>query len=192
MIAARANPDFFGREGNTSTRGSSTASWSLTAAPGNVAAVSRVEVYAITGTVSGISTGDEVSIISIRNPEHGIAPRVYLRNKTIYEYDSELQTDSSNYVTRLKIFYSYLPATKTSGSDQLDLPDEFANVLIVPLARLMALRDQRVDELPGLDEEWKLAIITFLNHMGVFDEVTIREFLAIPAAAGGGVGIQNG
>lgn len=183
LIAAKVNPDYFGREGNTATRGSYTATWSLTAAPGNIAAVSKVEVNLITGTVTGVSIGDEVSIVSIRNPETGLAPRAYLRNKTIYDYNSEMSTNASNYVTRLKIYYSYLSPARTGSSDTLDLPDEHANLIIIPLARIMAIRDQRVDELPGLDAEWQLAITSYLNHLGVFDEVTIREFSTIPAAA---------
>lgn len=183
LTAARENPDFFGREGNTSARASSTDSWSLTSAPGNIAAVSKIEVQSITGSVSGISAGDDVNIISIRDPDAALAPRVYIRNKTVREYNQELQDDSSNYVTRLKVYYSFLPPDRTSTSDSLALPGEFNNLVILPVAALMAIRDQRPEEAQVLQSEFQLDWSTFLQHLGVFDEGVIRELSQVQASA---------
>lgn len=185
QIAARGNPDYFGREGNTDARATSSDSWSLTSAPGNIAAVSKITVAAITGTVTGISTGDDVNVVSIRNPEDGLAPRVYIRNKTIREYNSELQDDSSNFVTRLKIFYSYLPVDKTSTTDSMEIPDEWNNLVVLPLAGLLALRDQREAEAQVLGQEYSTHLDLFINSLGVYDEATIRELKQMAASVPG-------
>jgi hypothetical protein len=183
MEAARENPDYFGVEGNTAARGSSTATWDLSANPGNVSAISKIEIAASVGSPSGLSAGDEIDLVSIRHPEYGVAPRVYVRNRVAHEYSSELQDDASNYVSQLKLFYSWLPATRTSVSDVLDLPDEHLGLVVLPLAKLLAVRDQRPDEVPALDAEYQMHYATFLQAVSVFDEATIRELDATPASS---------
>lgn len=181
--AARLNPDYFGREGATATRGSSTASWSLSGTPGNVASVQRVVVDAIVGTVSGISIGTEVNLVSVRNPEVALAPRAYVRDKTVFEYGSELQTDSSNYVSRLKVWYSFLPSARTAVGDNLDVPTEHVLLVVLPLAALFATRDQRPDDAAQLMQEYTMEREIFLRHVGVFDEGVVRDLKAVPARA---------
>lgn len=175
LVAARENPSYFGEEANSSTRATSSDSWDLSSSPGLVAAVSKLEVESIVGSVSGISTGDKVNVIDIREPFVEIAPRAYLRGKTVREYNDELQDDASNYVSRLKVFYSPLPLNKTATTDSLDLYDEHADLVVIPLAARLALRDQRPEEaqfLQGLlQEEW----LNFILHLTVSDEVTVRE-----------------
>jgi hypothetical protein len=183
MEAARENPDYFGTEGTTSARGSSTATWDLLTNPGNISAISRIEVAAIVGTVAGISVGDEVSLISIRHPEHGVSPRLYVRNRVAHEYGSELQDDASNYVSQLKLWYSWLPATRTATSDVLDLPDEHLALVVLPLAKLFAVRDQRPDEVQALELEYQMHYATFLQAVSVYDEGMIREITATPASS---------
>lgn len=183
MTAARFNPDFFGREGLTNARGSSTASWSLATAPGNVAAVSLAEVSAVVGSPTGLSTGDEVYLVSRRHPEHAIAPRAYIRNKTLYEYGGELGDDASNYVSRLKIFYSFMPSRRTATSDNLDIPDELSNLVSLPLASLLAMRDQRPDEAQAMMSEYIDLFAGFVSYIQGFDEGATREFEQVPAAS---------
>lgn len=182
LVAARENPNYFGREGNTSARAFE-GTWSLTTAPGNVAAVSKVEISAIVGTVSGRSVGDEVYITDIRRPWTAAAPRVYLRNKVLREYSSELSTDSSNYVSTLKVFYSYLPPRRTATSDSLDIPEEHEDLVVLPMAARLALRDQRPEEAALLqqlaEQEWEV----FLAQLTVFDEGAQRELNAAQAAS---------
>tara|TARA_R110002050_G_scaffold28190_1_gene72775 strand:- start:1148 stop:1834 length:687 start_codon:yes stop_codon:yes gene_type:complete len=183
MEAARENPDYFGKEGTTAARGSSTATWDLTATPGNVAAISRVEISTLVGSPTDLTVGDEVNVVSIRNPIHGITPRVYVRNRTMYEYDSELGTNSTNYVSRLKIWYSFMPSRRTATSDSLDLPDEYTALVEVSLAKLFAIRDQRPDEVQALDMEYKMHYAAFLQAVSVYDEGSIRELDDIPASS---------
>lgn len=192
LIAAQHNPDYFGREGNTASRASSTDDWDLSATPGNIAAVSKLEVESITGSVTGVSTGDEVSIVSIRNPEFAVAPRAYLRDKTLFEYSSELQDDASNFVTRLKVYYSFLPSNRTAGSDTLDIPDEYITLVVLPLARVMAVRDQRADEVGPIDQEFQLDFANFIQQVSVFDEGSVRGLDQIIASAGAGLSADGG
>jgi hypothetical protein len=182
LEAAEYNPDFFGKEGVTASR-SSGGSWNLRSAPSNVTAVSQVEIDTITGTVSGLSAGDRVNMISIRDPEAELSPRAYLRDLVIREYNDELSTDASNYVSRLKIFYSFLPSTRTDPEDELDLPDQWSPLLVLPLARILAIRDQRPDEVGPLDQEFILHRGIFLRHLGVADEVVVRELEAVAASS---------
>jgi len=183
LIAAKENPDFFGREGNTSARSSFDGSWSLTSTPGNVAAVSKLQIQAITGTVSDLSVGSEVNMIPIRSPDDDISPRVYIRNKTIFEYNGELGADSSNFVTTLKVFYSFLPPTLTATSDSLDLPEEFNDLVVLPLASRLALRDQRAEEAAFIQNLYREQITLFIQQLSVFDEGVTRELEMIPASA---------
>lgn len=181
LLGARENPDYFGREGNTASR-SAGASWDLTSTPGNVAAVSRLEIQSITGSPSGLSTGDEVNVVSIRNPDDALAPRVYLRDRKVFEYSDELNDDSSNFVDTLKVFYSYLPGNITATSTSLDIPEEWVALVYLPLAATMALRDQRENEAAVINQEFQLELSNFVNQVTVFDEVTTRELEQAPAS----------
>ena len=183
LISARENPDYFGKEAVTAVRSDNTETWNLNTTPGNVAAVSNIEISTIVGSVSGLSVGDNINIISRRNPDVEIGPRVYLRDRVMFEYDSELQTDGSNYVSRLNVFYSHLPSAHTELTDTVDLPDEFDSLLYLPLARILAIRDQRPDEVTSIDEEYKVAMATFMQAVSVFDEGTMRSLQQISAAA---------
>lgn len=183
MAAAQMNPDYFGKEGNTAARASHTASWDLSSTPGDVAAVSKIEIQTITGTVSGLSVGDEVSMVSIRSPEDGLAPRVYIRGQRVHEYGGELSTDASNYVTRLKLYYSEKPATLTATTDTISLPDEHLPLLYLPLGRTMAIRDQRPEEAARLDDQFAFFWSGFMKHVSTYDEGTIREIGQVPAAS---------
>jgi len=183
MEAARENPDYFGVEGTTAARGTSADTWNIAASPGNVSAVSRVEVAAVVGTPAGLSVGDEVSLVSIRAPHFGISPRAYLRGKVIYEYSEEMQDDASNYVSQLKLWYSYLPTTHTATTDVLSLPDEHLSLLVLPLARILAIRDQRPDEVEAIQLEYSEHLATFMQALSVYDEAAIRELDSIQASS---------
>lgn len=183
QIAAKENPDYFGREGKTSTRASSTDSWDISSSPGNVAAVSRIEVDTITGSVSGVSSGDRVWIVSIRDPDQGLAPRVYLRDRTVHEYNQELQDDSSNYVTKLKLYYSPISQRVTSNSQDLELPEEWEDLVALPLAREYARRDQRFDEAQLIQRQYQTIMQMFRQAVSVMDEGAERATVQVPAAS---------
>jgi hypothetical protein len=181
--AARLNPEYFGTTGLTATRTAFTDTWDLSSNPGLVVAVTRAEVSAFVGVpYTGAAVGDNVSLISIRWPDLGVAPRGLLRGRKILAYKNELGTDNSNFVTVLNIFYSPLPAKLTSISQGLTLPDEWADLVTYPLAALLAVRDRRTDEemqwLKMAGQELQLA---FDEAVMVYDYSQKRALQQVPA-----------
>ena len=59
LLAAKLNPEYFGKNADTSTRSAFVDSWDLSTTPGGIASVTRAEVKTITGTV----TNDGVDIV---------------------------------------------------------------------------------------------------------------------------------
>src|SRR3990172_5517939 len=105
LLAARLNPNYFGKSGTTTTRTTFTASWDIAAQPGDIAAVTKVAVAAIVGTVTGISVGTEIRLIDFRWPDLQISPRAYLRGRKIFGQGTELGAADANMVTQLTISY---------------------------------------------------------------------------------------
>ena len=152
-MGARYNPDFFGAVGVSATRSAFTDSWDMTATPGGVFAISALAVETITGTVSGVSEGDTVNIIGFRWPELHVAPRAYIRGQSVTGYGTDLGAADINMVTVLNVFYSTLPAGITATATNVTLPDEWVDLIIVPLARILAIRDHRPEDVQALDAE---------------------------------------
>jgi len=190
--AARINPDFYGQEADTAVRADNTDSWDLTVTPGNVAAVAKAEVSAITGAVSGVAVGDKVRLVSKRYPEIEVPPRAYIRGQKIFPFKDELGADGTNFVTTLSVFYSELPAKITDLSQALMLPDEWQQVVILPLARVLAMRDRRDQEAQLIEQEFQLEYQSYLNHVGIFDHGANRPLVAVPAAGPQVGGAQQG
>jgi hypothetical protein len=190
--AAKYNPEFFGTQGATATRADNTASWDLTATPGDVFAVTGLQVATIQGAPT-LSVGDTINIVSFRWPELEVSPRAYIRGQTIYGYGDELGADATDFVESLTVFYSELPTSVTTTSQSLTLHDEWMDLVIVPLARLLALRDNRAEDVAILDAEYNSLMATFIDHCSVYDHSAVRPLIAVPAAtaprppAGGGI-----
>lgn len=192
--ASRINPDFFGKTGDTAARADNVAGWDVATTPGSVAAISKAEVKAITGSVTGVAVGDEVNLVSVRFPQIEVAPRAYIRDKTIYQIGDELGDSGTNFVTTLTLYYSHLPAGVTTLSQALTLPDEWADLVILPLARVFAIRDRRADEAVVINQEFNFVYESFISHAGVFDHGANRPLVAVPASGpmmGGGVAPQG-
>jgi len=183
IAAAKRNPDFFGKSGTTATRSVYTAGWDLTSSPGDVGIVSLIEVAAISGSVTGVSVGDKVSMVSLRWPQLALSPRGYIRGHTIYGYQSELGADNSNLVTQLTVHYSELPASITDVDTYVSLPDEWVDLLVLPLARILAIRDGRPDEAKLLQEEYQMLFELFLEQVATYDHGAVRPLQAVPAAS---------
>jgi len=180
LDAARLNPGYFGKTGNTGTRTAATESWDLTVTPGDVAAVTAARVVTIVGAISGLTAGDDVYLIDKRFPNLGAAPRVYLRGRKLYAYSSDLGS-GANYVSILEIDYAELPASPTALSTTLRLPDEWTIMPEIKLAKVLALRDQRREDVALLEEEYQMWYATFQTHMLVLDHGAQRPLPAIPA-----------
>lgn len=171
LRAARLNPEYFGVTNPSTTRSFFTDVWSLDALVPSAAAVTRAEVLAFVGTpYTGATVGDRVGLASIRWPDLEVSPRALLRGRKIVQYKTELGTDNSNFVTQLTVYYSPLPAPLSSLASTLTVPDEWADLITYPLARILAIRDRRVDEeLNFLTIDWQALQTMFDEAVMVYD-----------------------
>ena len=183
--AAKLNPEYFGKTGNTGVRTSWTTAWDVMTLPGDVAALLGAGVLSVTGTVSGVSVGTEVRFISGRTwgPSGALLalpPRAYYRWRKIVPYSTDLGTDDANMVTALTLLYAEMPPALTTLSRTLRLPDEWIDLVVLPLARLLALKDRRPDELKELDSEYEYTLGLFREAVQVADGVTVRPLGSVP------------
>lgn len=186
LRAGQVNPDYFGKDASTATRAAITDAWDLGATPGDVGVLTRAEVLTIVGSVSGVAVGDKVKLIGLRWPEIDVAPRAYVRGRKIVQYLTELGTSGSNLVTVLKVYYSPLPAIITTTTQAITLPDEWGDLLALPLARILAVRDRRLDELPAIDAEMQMVGGLFEQAIMAFDSGVRRPLAAVPAIPSAG------
>jgi len=178
MVAAKLNPEYFGKTDVTGTRSSATDSWDISVAPGDVAALTAIRVSAIQGTITGVSADDPVHFVSKRFPGLG-APtlRCYLRGRKLFSYGTELGT-GSNYVSVLELDYAELPAAPVSLAATLRLPDEWTTLPEIRLARTIAIRLREKEMVQLLDEEYGDWFKVFQEHVLTLDHGSGR-----PAAA---------
>lgn len=193
--AAKYNPEFFGEQGDTATRADNTEAWDLSTTPGDVFAVTALEVATIVGTPTA-AVGDKINLVSFRFPELQISPRAYVRGRKVYGYGDELGADGTDYVESLTVYYSKLPPAVTTTTATLTLDDEWGDLVIVPLARLLSLRDNRPEDVRVLDAEYNSLMATFIDHCSVYDHGATRPLIAVPAATAArppaGAPIQQG
>lgn len=166
LRAGRVNPDYFGVEANTAARTLATDYWDLAATPGDVALLTRAEVAVITGSVIGVSVGTKVELVLHRLQEVAVPPRAYVRGRRITQIGTELGTNDTNLVTTLKVFYSPVPPPVTSLTQSVSAPDEWTELIVLPIARILAMRDRRLDEIDGINAE-----LVFMQQL--FDEAVL-------------------
>ncbi len=189
LRAARMNPEYFGVTGSTIVRANFSDSWDLTVAPGLIAAVTRAEVAAIVGTpYANAAVGDRVELVSTRWPDLGAAPRGVLRGRKIYPYPypyagavPELGANNGNMVTQLNIYYSPLPTRVLALTQILTVPDEWADLITYQLAKILAIRDRRVDEeVAMIDEQYNELAEMFDEAVLVYDYGQRRPLMQTP------------
>lgn len=187
LMAAQLDPEYFGKSAATAVRATGQ-SWDLDATPGDVGVVTRAYVAAVTGSggVTGIALGDKVNLVGSRWPELELSPRAYVRGRKIVPhipigatYD-ELATDATHFVTTLTVWYSPLPAVVSATSTTLALPDEWQSLLILPLAKMLALRDKREEEIQFLDAEYKEAVAVFSSAVQSYGHGVRRPLPSVP------------
>lgn len=184
--AAQRDTDYFGVSGTTTVRTSETESWNIHATPGNIAALTRVECNAVVGSPVCAGPGVPINLVRFTAPETSIAPRAYMRNRRLFGYLDELGADSSNYVSQLKLYYSPLPPVLTTLSQTLLLPDEWIDLVALPLARFLSIRDRRLDEAQLIDQEYVFNLQLFDEAVSTFFHGAPRHLGAIP-----GFGLLN-
>jgi hypothetical protein len=181
LRAGRVNPDYFGKDAATAVRAAYTDSWDLSSVPGDIGVLTRVEVATIAGTVAGVALGAKVNLIGIRAPEIDVPPRAYVRGRRITSYGTELGAATINMVTSLKLYYSPIPALVTTVAQSVTLPDEWVDLIALPLAKVLAIRDRRMDEVQSIDAEYQY-LSNLLDESALsFDSGVRRSFAATPA-----------
>ncbi|KKM89516.1 hypothetical protein LCGC14_1247970 [marine sediment metagenome] len=182
MFAAKMNPEYFGSQGDSSVRAAYTDSWAINTTPGGIASVTKLEISAITGTVGTLVVGDKINLISYRWPQLELSPRAYIRGRILYAYNDELGDADINMITTIAVFYAQLPTGPTALATSLSIPDEWIDLIVLPLARNLALRDQRPEEVPSIDEEYKIVFSMFQQAVGMFEGGAVRPLASVPVA----------
>ena len=85
-------------------------------------------------------------------------------------------------VTQLNLFYAEVPSGPAALETTLSLPDEWIDLIVLPLAKNLALRDQRGDEIASIDEEYKLILAMFSQAVGVYAGGVQRPINSVPVA----------
>jgi len=181
-MGARNNPDYFGASAATATRADNNGTWDINTTPGDVFALSSAVVLTIVGT-PGPVVGDSINLVGMRWPELEVSPRAYVRGGVISGVGTDLGI-AANYVESLTISYSEMPAAITTTSQALSLGEEWSDLIVLPLARVLALRDHRPEEVQLLDQEYNSLMMTFIDHVSVYDHGATRPLIAVPAATG--------
>ncbi len=180
MMGARMNPNFFGVNGLTTTRSAYTDTWNLRTAPGNVAAITKLEADTVVGTPT-VSAGDEINLIDFRYPLVELSPRAYVRGYVLTDYNGELSDDASNYVSKVKVYYSKLPSALATTGQTISLYDEWVDLLVVPIARILSIRDKREEEAALFDQEYTQLLISFQEAVLAFEHGAARPLVGVPA-----------
>lgn len=180
-LASQANPDYYGTNEATATRAAYTDSWAIQTTPGRVAGLTRAYVRTIAGTVSGVAIGDQINLIAFRHPEADVSPRAYMRGRTIVGYGTELGASTPNMVTSLTLYYTPLPVALTDLDDNCTVEDNWFVLLELPLAKILALRDRRLDEIAGIDAEYDYWRGLYIEHIRAFDHGARKPQIATAA-----------
>ena len=185
-LAAKFNPSHFGTTGDTATRAAFGDSWNLRTAPGGIAANRKFVVKTIVGTVTNsgvnIAVGDELGWIDSRWVKYALVPRVYVEDGKLFGQGTELGADNSNMVTVVTVSFAILPTGPTALGQSMTTPDEWIDLVVLPLARIFAIRDNRLAEAQLIQEEFGNLKAEFTDHVGVYDGGAVRPLHSVPVA----------
>ncbi len=79
---------------------------------------------------SGYAAGQRVNLVTVDDTEAALAPRAFLRDHTLTGYNAEL-----NLVASVTVMYSRRPTAIAAGTDTIDLPEQFHELLVVDLTK---------------------------------------------------------
>lgn len=181
--AAKLNPEYFGKSANTAARANNTDSWNIGITPGNIVALTSAEAAVITGTVPNVAVGTKINLVSRRFIFVEIPPRAYVTGRKVFGHLNELGADGSNFVTTLTLHYSPIPTPVLDAAQSLSLPDEFSDLVVLPLSRLFAISDRRLDEVPTIDQEFSFALSLFDEAIGIYTHGASKPIPVIPAVS---------
>lgn len=134
-IASRLNPDYYGVSASgvlDSNAALNLDDLATTALVDQAVGIQRIEID--NAGTSGLTTGDEVNIVSVDDTDAEVSPRVTLRDFIIRGVGSDLTN-----VTSLCVFYSRIPdlIQEALGTETIQLPEPYQELLVVDLLRDM-------------------------------------------------------
>lgn len=147
-IAAGINPYYFGKR---STVEGVAGEWSR---PVDAEMIARVEM----------ADGTEVTVVPFEDKEAELPPCVYAFGRKYYKTpESTALPDTAT----LTFFYSKSPATMSTAADELDAdwPEQFNDLIVLHVARYLAVKDQRVEEVQLFDAELASLLQSFQRHL---------------------------
>lgn len=109
--------------------------------------------------------GTEVAVVPFEDKGAELPPAVYSFGRKYYR-----TADSSATLTAtdtLRFFYSKRPATMSAATDQLDAewPEQFNDLIVLHVARYLAVKDQRVEEVQLFESELQSLLQSFQRHL---------------------------
>lgn len=157
VIAARVNPAFFGaREELEPDAESDPTGWLR---PSNAELIYRLEF------ADGARAGEEITVVPLdeRDAEPTRAA-VYEWGQVYYPAGND---DDPALTDEIRAWYSKLPEDVDALSDELDSlwPGHFDELLVLELALLLATKDERLEEIPGLRSDRDVWLRRFIAHL---------------------------
>lgn len=176
-LAARTNRYFFAVTTDiTSTTGATGRSFALTSLSPRVARILKIV----------LADGREVSQVDVQDLAAEFSPRYYVLGQTVYEVENDWSATSGAVAAVLTSVR--LPVTlDTTGllTQAITLPDDFADILELRLARYLAHKDVGRDqaEMTRLDEQISAREADFVSHITQFGGVEARRFIVPTSGA---------
>lgn len=156
-IGARVNPTFFGKRTAVFFDGLTTSGWPR---PTDAEAIYMIED----------SSGEKVAIVPFEERDADPwTPAVYEWGQIFYSAGNSLDPTEESGVTELTFWYSKKPDTVADADTELEAlwPDSFDELLVLEIAIILSLKDDRGAEIAELRQErdaWLRRFIAHLEH----------------------------
>jgi hypothetical protein len=135
--------------------------------------VSRVEV--LNAGVSELPVGAEISVVPSDDVTVALPPRMTLRSWVFRSVGADLTG-----VASIRVYYSRRPFPVTRKTDVIELPEPWAELLVIDLARNLVQKATSVDKevrahaVTYFNEREAEALEGFKAHVGSFVSETVR------------------
>lgn len=115
-----------------------------------------------------LANGQDVLPVSEFDPYAQLAPRYFIRGQTLYEVSNDWSATTGTVTLLVLYAYGATAITPTGGTGQaISLPDEWADLLIKPLAMYFHQKDPGRDptEYANLSAEYSMGWASFLGYV---------------------------
>lgn len=164
-LAARHNPYYFGKKSAAVTYDGGVTGWPR---PGDAELVAHVESG---GAVGGaVAANKEISITSFEDREGEMPPRVYQFGTAYYTVGAAGDPNSTDtmvffYSRRHKDLSPNQATDSTANTLETDWPEQFNDLIVLHVAKYLATKDGRSEEVQLLSVEEQSLLQTFIMHL---------------------------